>query len=194
MESRVGKPGELNSFLVAENKDDLAALWSMRKKGVGLLGNKPGERRPQAFVEDTAVAPDVLADFIMEFCAILDSHGLDYGMFGHIDAGCLHVRPALDLKQESDIKLMRTVSDQIKDLSIKYNGVLWGEHGRLQGRVSSEFFGEELYQDLRKIKTAFDPHNKFNPGKFCTPIGSDEQIVKIDEATLGEFDKQIQLT
>ena len=89
MESRVGKPGELNSFLVAENKDDLAALWSMRKKGVGLLGNKPGERRPQAFVEDTAVAPDVLADFIMEFCAILDSHGLDYGMFGHIDAGCL---------------------------------------------------------------------------------------------------------
>ena len=130
LQSRKGKPGELNSFIVAEKTEDLSALWSMRKKGVGLLGNKPGERRPQAFVEDTAVAPEVLADFIMDFCKILDSHGLDYGMFGHIDAGCLHVRPALDLKQSEDVKLMRIISDQIKDLAIQYKGVLWGEHGK----------------------------------------------------------------
>lgn len=193
LNDRKGKPRDLNSFLVAEDKDDLNALWNMRKKGVGLLGNKPGERRPQAFVEDTAVAPEVLADFIMEFCSILDSYQLDYGMFGHIDAGCLHVRPALDLKQTEDKKLMREISDQIKDLSIKYKGVLWGEHGKgFRGEYLPDFFGPELYEDLRKIKAAFDPKNKFNPGKFCTPYGSDEKVTLIDEAGFrGDFDKEI---
>ena len=70
----------------------------MRKKSVGLLGNMQGERRPMPFVEDTVVPPENLADYILEFRAALDRRGLVYGMFGHVDAGCLHVRPALDMK------------------------------------------------------------------------------------------------
>jgi hypothetical protein len=114
-------------------------------------------------------------------------------MFGHIDAGCLHVRPALDLKQSEDIRLMRQISDQIKDLSIKYKGVLWGEHGKgFRGEYLPDFFGEELYTELRRIKGAFDPKNKFNPGKFCTPLGSDEKVILIDEAKFrGDYDKEI---
>lgn len=195
LEQRVGKPGELNSFLVAKNQEDLNALWGMRKKGVGLLGSKPGERRPQAFVEDAAVSPEKLADFIMDFRRILDQHGLDYGMFGHIDAGCLHVRPALDLKQESDRQLIRAISDKINQLALKYGGVLWGEHGKgYRGEYLPDYFGPDLYEDLRRIKTVFDPKNKLNPGKFCTPIGSDEKVIKIDEVALrGDFDKQIPL-
>lgn len=193
LESRVGRPGELNSFEVVSSPEDLDAVWSMRKKGVGLLGSKPGEKRPQAFVEDTAVDPEVLADFIMEFRAILDGYGLEYGMFGHIDAGCLHVRPALDLKQEHDKNLIRTITDQIKELTIKYKGVLWGEHGKgFRGEYLPDFFGPELYEDLRRIKTAFDPKNKMNPGKFCTPLETTSTVTAIDDVVLrGDYDRQI---
>ncbi|MGT2482229.1 FAD-linked oxidase C-terminal domain-containing protein [Methylobacterium oryzae CBMB20] len=73
----------------------------MRKKAVGLLGAAKGDARPIPFVEDTAVPPERLADFIAEFRALLDGKGLRYGMFGHVDAGVLHVRPAIDLKDRT---------------------------------------------------------------------------------------------
>ncbi len=81
-------------YTVARGADAAAAIWTMRKKSVGLLGNMQGERRPMPFVEDTVVPPENLADYIREFRAALDRRGLVYGMFGHVDAGCLHVRPA----------------------------------------------------------------------------------------------------
>ena len=83
---------------LAKGTDAVKRVYAMRKRAVGLLGNVQGEARPQPFVEDTAVPPENLADFIAEFRALLDSHGLQYGMFGHVDAGVLHVRPALDMK------------------------------------------------------------------------------------------------
>ncbi len=92
---------------------DLAAIqqiYAMRKKAVGLLGNAKGAQKPVPFTEDTAVPPENLADFIMEFRALLDSHGLSYGMFGHVDAGVLHVRPALDMCDPAQEKLLRQVS------------------------------------------------------------------------------------
>ena len=89
---------------------------------------------------------------------MLDAYGLEYGMFGHVDVGCLHVRPALDLKDEEDEKLIRVITDQVKDLVLKYGGVVWGEHGKgLRGEYMPEFFGPELYDDLRRIKQLFDP-------------------------------------
>lgn len=193
LDQRKGSAGELSSYVVASKKEDLSALWGMRKKGVGLLGSVPGRRKPQAFVEDTAVDPRVLADFIMDFRKVLDDHGLEYGMFGHIDAGCLHVRPALDLTDEKDQLLVRKLTQKIKELAKDYGGVLWGEHGKgFRGEFLPDFFGPELYEDLRKIKGAFDPNNRLNPGKFCTPPSSDDRIVKIDEAELrATFDKQI---
>lgn len=81
-------------------------------------------------MEDTAVPPEHLADFILEFRAILDSHQLHYGMFGHVDAGVLHVRPALDMTDPTDEALVRTISDQVAELTAKYNGLMWGEHGK----------------------------------------------------------------
>src|SRR5690606_24619002 len=83
-------------YSIAWGNDSVAKIWGMRKKAVGLLGNVAGEIRPVPFVEDTAVPPENLADFIFEFRALLDAHNLTYGMFGHVDAGVLHVRPALD--------------------------------------------------------------------------------------------------
>ncbi|MDT4802603.1 hypothetical protein FQZ97_353270 [compost metagenome] len=170
----------------------ISRIYAMRKRAVGLLGNVEGEIRPQPFVEDTAVPPENLADYIAEFRALLDSFGLAYGMFGHVDAGVLHVRPALDMKDPAQAALVRPISDAVAELTRRYGGLLWGEHGKgLRSEYAPAFFGE-LYPALQALKGAFDPHNQLNPGKIATPPGGAEQLLKIDEVTLrGELDRQI---
>ncbi|EAR10507.1 FAD-binding and (Fe-S)-binding domain-containing protein [Reinekea blandensis] len=178
---------------VAMGTDNVKQIWAMRKKSVGLLGNAKGEARPIPFVEDTAVPPENLADFIMEFRAVLDHYNLRYGMFGHVDAGVLHVRPALDQKDPAQMALVRTITDQVVELIKKYNGLLWGEHGKgLRSEFAPEFFGD-LYPELQAIKRAFDPFNQLNPGKIATHHHS-IPLIKIDEATTrGELDRTISL-
>ena len=97
---------------------------------MGLLGNAKGAAKPIPFAEDTCVPPEHLADYIVEFHALLDSHGLSYGMFGHVDAGVLHVRPALDMCDPQQEILMKAISDEVVALTAKYGGLLWGEHGK----------------------------------------------------------------
>jgi len=164
----------------------------MRKKAVGLLGNVQGEIRPQPFVEDTAVPPEHLADYISEFRALLDSHNLTYGMFGHVDAGVLHVRPALDMKDQKQAHLVRQISDAVVTLTAKYGGLLWGEHGKgVRSEYAPKFFGE-LYPFVQQIKAAFDPHNQLNPAKIATAANTDLQLLKIDQVPMrGTLDRQI---
>ena len=178
---------QVTSDLASINK-----LYAMRKKAVGLLGNTEGSQKPLAFAEDTAVPPENLADYISEFRALLDSYNLHYGMFGHVDAGVLHVRPALDMCDPEQEKLLRTLSDKVVRLTAKYGGLMWGEHGKgYRSEYGPEFFGEQLFTELRKIKAVFDPLNKMNPGKICTPIDSTEQLVSVDDTKRGFFDRQI---
>ncbi|OWS77519.1 hypothetical protein CBW22_01820 [Pantoea sp. VS1] len=178
--------------------DDLAGIeriYNMRKKAVGLLGNAKGRAKPIPFVEDTAVPPEHLADYIVDFRALLDSHGLSYGMFGHVDAGVLHVRPALDMCDPQQERLMKQISDEVVALTARYGGLLWGEHGKgFRAQYSPAFFGETLFNELRRIKAAFDPDNRLNPGKICTPLGNDEPMMQVDAATRGSWDRQIPLT
>lgn len=171
----------------------MASLWELRKKGVGLLGNLPGLRRPIAFVEDTAVPPEFLADYILEFRRLLDDMGVAYGMFGHVDAGCLHVRPALNMRDLEDAKKLRLISDAVQALVQKYQGVMWGEHGKgFRSEYTQATIGAELYQDMRRIKGWFDPHNQLNPGKICSPLDSDHTLVKVDDPrTRGAADRLI---
>ena len=154
-------------------------IWGMRKKAVGLLGNMEGGRRPIPFVEDTAVPPEHLADYIAEFRAALDRRGLVYGMFGHVDAGVLHVRPAIDMTDPAQAPLIREISDEVVALTRKYGGVLWGEHGKgVRSEYTPAFFGP-LYPCLQQIKAAFDPHDQLNPGKIAAP--ADGSLLRIDE-------------
>ncbi|MDD1509053.1 D-2-hydroxyglutarate dehydrogenase YdiJ [Pseudomonas sp. CNPSo 3701] len=177
---------------LASGRAAVSRVYAMRKRAVGLLGNVDGEVRPQPFVEDTAVPPENLADFIAEFRALLDGHGLTYGMFGHVDAGVLHVRPALDMKDPKQAAAIRPISDAVAALTQRYGGLLWGEHGKgVRSEYAPAFFGE-LYPSLQALKAAFDPYNQLNPGKIATPLGSDEALLKIDEVTLrGDLDRQI---
>jgi len=184
------KPSRVG-YAMAMGSDSVKKIWGMRKRAVGLLGNAKGEARPIPFVEDTAVPPENLADFILEFRAVLDSYKLTYGMFGHVDAGVLHVRPALDMKDPQQEKLAWEISDKVAALTKKYHGLLWGEHGKgVRSEYAPDFFGE-LYPQLQRIKAAFDPYNQLNPGKIATP-SSELQLLKIaDVTTRGELDRSI---
>ena len=177
-------------YTTTRDKSEIEAIWTMRKRAVGLLGNVDGPIRPVPFVEDTAVPPENLAPYIREFRALLDGEGLSYGMFGHVDAGVLHVRPALDLTRADHQPLVRKISDAVVALTRKYGGVLWGEHGKgVRSEYVPEFFGP-LYPCLQDIKRAFDPANRMNPGKIATPGG--EALLKIDEVPLrGRLDRMI---
>jgi len=179
------------SYSIAWGNDAVNKIWGMRKKAVGLLGNVEGEIRPVPFVEDTAVPPENLADFIFEFRAVLDEYKLTYGMFGHVDAGVLHVRPALDMKDPAQEKMVRIITDRVVALTQKYNGLLWGEHGKgVRSEYAPAFFGE-LYPQIQRIKAAFDPRNQLNPGKIATP-SIDISLLKIDEVpTRGQQDRKI---
>ncbi|GHC36641.1 D-2-hydroxyglutarate dehydrogenase YdiJ [Aidingimonas halophila] len=193
-------------YTLAEGRDQIGRVYAMRKRAVGLLGNVQGEKRPIPFVEDTAVPPEHLADYIAEFRALLDSRGLSYGMFGHVDAGVLHVRPAIDMKDPIQASLIRELSDEVAELTQRYHGLLWGEHGKgVRSEYAPRFFGP-LYPSLQRIKSAFDPRNQLNPGKIATPtspsVASDDQetpiqwvdpdLLTIDGVpTRGESDRQI---
>lgn len=115
---------------LATGEEAVKRVYAMRKRAVGLLGNVQGEARPQPFVEDTAVPPENLAAYIAEFRALLDGHGLQYGMFGHVDAGVLHVRPALDMKDPKQAALVRPVSDAVAELTQRHGGLLWESMAR----------------------------------------------------------------
>ena len=184
--------GGLLGYQVTSDKNSINMIYAMRKKAVGLLGATKGRRKPLAFAEDTAVPPEKLADFIMEFRALLDSHQLQYGMFGHVDAGVLHVRPALDMCDVNDEKLLKVVSDQVATLTLKYGGLMWGEHGKgVRGEYGPAVFGDELYGLLEEVKGLFDPQNKLNPGKLVAPKGTGALIYNVESAKRGSFDRQI---
>jgi FAD/FMN-containing dehydrogenase/Fe-S oxidoreductase len=186
----VGSTSGVLGHSVANGHAEVEMIWEMRKRAVGLLGRLQGVGRPVPFVEDTAVPPENLADYIAEFRALLDGKDLVYGMFGHADAGVLHVRPAIDMSDPAQEGHIRSITDEVVALTRKYGGVLWGEHGKgLRSEFAPAFFGP-LYNRLQDIKTAFDPHNQFNPGKIAAPAG--QALSRLDEVpTRGQRERII---
>ncbi|WP_373778519.1 FAD-binding and (Fe-S)-binding domain-containing protein [Glaesserella sp.] len=179
-------------YQVCQDLASIEKIYAMRKKAVGLLGNAKGWAKPIAFVEDTCVPPENLADYIVEFRKLLDDYGLEYGMFGHVDAGVLHVRPALDLCDREQVAKFKAISDQVVELTAKYGGLIWGEHGKgMRSAYGERFFGETLWKELRYIKQLFDPQNRLNPGKICTPLDSQATLYPIDSLMRADFDRQI---
>jgi len=144
------------------------SVWDLRKAGLGLLGNIPGDPKAVAFVEDTAVELPDLPDYIAEFDAILEGFGQQAVHYAHAGAGELHVRPILNLKKTSDRQLFYDIGEASAKLVRKYKGSLSGEHG--DGRVRAEFIplmiGQKNYQFLKELKQTWDPQHIFNPGKI----------------------------
>lgn len=165
-----GLPGA-GAVHVAADLAEIRELWAIRSAGVGLLGKVEGPARPVAFVEDTVVPPENLPAFVDEFLAVLSQNSLGFGIYGHVDIGCLHIRPALNIDAETDRAKLVAVSDAVYALTRKYGGIFWGEHGKgVRGAYLRDWIGAEAYRALQVIKAAFDPEGRYNPGKLVSNI------------------------
>jgi len=147
---------------------DISRVWALRKAGLGLLSNVPGDAKPVAVIEDTAVNPELLPQYMAEFKLLLEKYQLSCVYHAHIATGELHLRPVLNLKDPKDVELFHTIAFETARLVKKYNGSLSGEHGdgRLRGEFIPLMIGEKNYRLLEEIKACWDPENIFNPGKI----------------------------
>lgn len=148
--------------------EDSQKVWSLRKAGLGLLGNIPGDEKAVPVIEDTAVKVDDLPAYIKEFNEILKRYNLYSVHYAHAGSGELHLRPLIDLKTKEGNRLFRKIAEEIATLVKKYRGSLSGEHGdgRLRGEFIRQMIGEHNYDLLKQVKQAWDPNHVFNPGKI----------------------------
>jgi FAD/FMN-containing dehydrogenase/Fe-S oxidoreductase len=153
-------------------------IWKIRKSGLPLLLGISGDRKPTTFVEDTAVDPDRLAEYVSDFQDLVSEYDTQAAFYGHSSVGCLHIRPLINLKESDGVRDMRNLARDVVDLVKDYNGALSGEHG--DGRSRSEwlddFYGESLTQLFHDIKTAFDPDIRLNPGNVVEPERMDRNL------------------
>ncbi|NND97489.1 MAG: FAD-binding protein, partial [Pirellulaceae bacterium] len=148
---------------------DSTKVWDLRKAGLGLLGNSPGDAKPVAVIEDTAVDVDDLPAYIAEFNEQLrDRFQLECVHYAHAGSGEIHLRPILNLKTAEGNQMFRDVAQTIADLVKKYRGSLSGEHGdgRLRGEFLRQMIGDQNYELVKRVKRTWDPNNIFNPGKI----------------------------
>ena len=178
-------------FITSDAKE-IASYWRVRKSGVGVILKLGGRRKPISFMEDTVVPTVHLRSYIQEVRKLLDSHGLRYAMYGHIDVGCLHIRPAMDMRDPNDVAQMKQISDRVAELVLRYNGQFSGEHGKgFRSQYTALFLLPNLLELMRKVKRVFDPKNRLNPGKVASPFGSEDELVSLEGPLRGAFDAKI---
>ncbi len=148
--------------------NDIKKVWALRKAGLGLLSNLPGDAKPAPVIEDTSVNPHQLPEYLKEFREILNKYKLECVYYGHIATGELHLRPVLNLKDPRDVDLFHTIALDVAHLVKKYNGSLSGEHGdgRLRGEFIPLMLGDRIYEIFKDIKHTWDPNEVFNRGKI----------------------------
>ena len=147
---------------------DQARIWKLRESSLGLSMAMKGDAKSISFVEDTAVAPEKLRDFIERFLGVVRRHGTTAGVYAHASVGCLHVRPVVNMKTAAGVRQFESIAAEIADLVLEFGGALSGEHGDglVRGPFMERMFGSELYEAFRTVKRTFDPEGLFNPGKI----------------------------
>src|ERR1700760_2589637 len=157
---------------------DQNRVWNLRKAALGLLSNIPGDAKPVAVIEDTAIDPEDLPAFVREFDSISSGHGLAAVHYAHAGSGELHLRPILNLKEEEHRRLFRVIATEIAHLVKRCGGSLSGEHGdgRLRGEFLPYMVGKKNYALFREIKKAWDPAGIFNPGKITNTPPMDASL------------------
>lgn len=169
--------------------EDINKVWALRKSGLGVLSNIPGDAKPVSLVEDTAVRPDLLPDYIRDIKVMLDLYKLNCVFHAHIGTGELHMRPVLNLKDPKGVELFRKVATEVAWLVKKYRGSLSGEHG--DGRLRGEFIpivvGQANYELMKQVKKAWDPQGVFNKGKITDTPKMDSSLRTRKTEEKGEF-------
>ncbi|MEW6085437.1 MAG: FAD-linked oxidase C-terminal domain-containing protein [Chloroflexota bacterium] len=156
------------NIFIAQSKEEQSRIWNVRKVGLGLMDSQPRSARPIAFIEDCAVPVERLGRFVREVEKILSIHGTEGGMYAHASAGCLHIRPILDMKTARGVEQLRSISEAVLELTLSLGGSMSSEHG--DGLARSEhlarMYGSDVMDAMRLLKDAADPHHILNPGKI----------------------------
>lgn len=168
---RIGRgasPQGGNLRYLAETPEEQARVWNVRKVGLGILDSRPQAARPVAFIEDCAIPVERLGGFVLEVERILAAHGTEGGIYAHASAGCLHIRPILNLKSGGGTRSMRSIAEQVLALTLSLGGSMSSEHGDgiARGEWLKQTYGEEVTEAMRLLKRAADPHNILNPHKM----------------------------
>jgi len=175
--------------------EDIPKVWALRKSGLGVLSNMPGDAKPVSVIEDTAVKPEDLPAYMEDFSRLLEKYKLNCVYHAHIGSGELHLRPVLNLKEAGDVELFHLIAEETAILVNKYRGSLSGEHGdgRLRGSFIPKMIGNRNFELLKEIKSCWDPDNIFNPEKIINspPMNSSLRYrpgqVSIDFQTSFDF-------
>ena len=170
--------------------DNIKKVWNLRKAGLGLLSNVPGDEKPVPVIEDTAVDVQDLPEYIADMNEVLKKHGLYSVHYAHAGSGELHLRPIIDLKTTEGVKLFRTIAEETATLVKKYNGSLSGEHGdgRLRGEFIPQMIGQHNYELIKELKHVWDPANVLNPGKIVHTPPMDTNLRYEKDQGTKEFD------
>ncbi|MEE9241304.1 MAG: anaerobic glycerol-3-phosphate dehydrogenase subunit C, partial [bacterium] len=145
-----------------------AAMGNVRKAGLGYLLGVKGDKKPYAFIEDCAVSPEKLLDYYRKLDKIIRAHGTQGSYYGHSSVGLIHIRPSINLKEQSEVDKMVSIQEQTSDLILEFGGAMSGEHGDglARSHLVPKFFGPRIYESFREVKRAFDPDGFMNPGKI----------------------------
>ncbi len=157
----------LNSAFAVPGREEQERIWDVRKAGLGILMSDRGNHKPVPCIEDVSVPAENLARYTRDVISLLREFGLKAAFYGHASAGCLHIRPLLDLREHRGISDMTALSERTLELALRHSGVMSGEHGDGLQRscLNEKLFGEELYSVMKRLKDIFDPRGVLNPGK-----------------------------
>ena len=155
--------------LEAYDPDRQAKFWKMRKAGLPILLSRTGDEKHWPFVEDTAVPPEHLPEYVSDLQELFDAHDTFAAYYAHAGPGVLHIRPLLNLKEASGIETMEAISEAVTDRVIEYGGSVSGEHGdgKARTKYNRKLYADDLWETFRGLKTAFDPAWLLNPGTVC---------------------------
>ncbi len=154
--------------LLLHDPEQQQNVWTVRKAGLGLLMSTRGDHKPIPFVEDTAVPPERLRDYIADVLEVFAAHRTRAAFYAHASAGCLHIRPLVNLKETAGVETMAAISNAVSDLVLRYGGNMSGEHGDGLARsaLNEKIYGPEIVRLFERVKDAFDPDGIMNPGKI----------------------------
>jgi len=171
-------PPRARAAMEAHDAETREKFWKMRKAGLPILLGRTSDAKHIAFIEDTAIPPENLPDYVADFQAILDDHDTFASYYAHAGPGVLHIRPLVNTKTVEGIEQMESIADAATDLVVKYDGSVSGEHGdgRARTQWNRKLYGERLWQSFRDLKSAVDPDWLLNPGNICGDTDMTENL------------------
>nr|WP_319569985.1 FAD-linked oxidase C-terminal domain-containing protein [uncultured Draconibacterium sp.] len=181
LEKELKEAGLGYHYPLVTGADKIKRVWSLRTAGLGLLANIPGDRKGVPGIEDTAVHPAHLPNYVVDIKVVLKKLGLDSVFYAHIATGEIHFRPLINFKDPKDVELFNTLMNEVAALVKKYRGSMSGEHGdgRARGKFIPFMLGDRCYEMIKSVKKAWDPDNILNPGKIVNtpPITESLRVI-----------------